>query len=459
MSVTIEIQRLQSARADLKAAINAQMGGGVLTSETIDDYATAVQGLRSPATLETFATTVKVSASSTANIATNDRIRIFGSDHKSYTLAQWNALWEAAGFDKDNMEVSPIGLRVTCNDVDEIYMFDRYTGVVYNVTGEVAYSAGMLRHSIYTYTPISATDGGTDITTGKAWTVTENAQGKLVLYEANTKQSWVIEKECGTAYAHKAFNPAPRTEAIYAQNEWMRHRFAITSGVVTTAEDGTYGEIKILNASGAQAAVGEDMYFWVKNDNGVFVNTNLLAKYNVSNRHNSTTSEMTASIATTIYDKQKAAGINMNDSGVNSASVPILAPGGKGAEIIAVDGFWFIITPYISSSSSSTSSSSNNIPDSPAVYWAISKGLALPSDSLLSGIANNLTLCERIVSYLNNYEGWGLPTIPTGNGAWSAIRSGYTSGLVVTGYSGTLQSTNTYFHYFITGSLTPPSNS
>ena len=43
MSIASEIQRISSAKADLKAAINAK--GGTLTTELLDDYADAVAGL------------------------------------------------------------------------------------------------------------------------------------------------------------------------------------------------------------------------------------------------------------------------------------------------------------------------------------------------------------------------------------------------------------------------------
>ena len=143
---------------------------------------------------------------------------------------------------------------------------------------------------------------------------------------------------------------------------------AIDSGITTTKADGTYGEIQILNSSGTQAAVGEDMYFWIKNDSDVLTNTNLLAKYNLNNSHTINSAYLTQAIADAIYARQIANGINMNDTGVNSSTKPILAPGSKGAEVIAVDGKWMIITPYISAPSATTATVINNMADSPAVY-------------------------------------------------------------------------------------------
>jgi hypothetical protein len=46
MSIATEIARLQQAKADLKASINAK--GGTITNETIDEYASKVSALPSP---------------------------------------------------------------------------------------------------------------------------------------------------------------------------------------------------------------------------------------------------------------------------------------------------------------------------------------------------------------------------------------------------------------------------
>lgn len=51
MSIASEIARLQSAKSDLKTSINAK--GGTLTTETLDDYAAAVDALPSGGTYQT----------------------------------------------------------------------------------------------------------------------------------------------------------------------------------------------------------------------------------------------------------------------------------------------------------------------------------------------------------------------------------------------------------------------
>ena len=449
MSIASEISRLQSDKAALKAAINAQKGGAVLTSETLDAYAAAINGLPSPATLEPFATTVRTSASATENIATNDRIRIRGNDGHDYTLAQWNALFVAAGYNKDNMTVTPIGLRIQCNDADEVYMFDRYTDVTYQPFGGNAGAAGKLAHSIYNNALITAAENGTDYTTGKAWSVTGDGD-TLTLYEANTKQSWTMKKNCGGVYAHRGFNMADRLQSLWAQTEWMRHRMAIDSGLATTEADGTMGEIDIFDANGDIAAVNADMYFWIK-EAGVWVNTGKLAKYNRNNLHGVNSESVTQAIADAIYTAQKANGVNMNDTGVNSDTKPVLAPGSKGAEAIAVNGYWYIITPFISYPNATVTTANTNMADAPAVYWAKSKGFVQLSDAALFGIYVNKALCDAIINYLNNKEGRSISAIPTGDYTWSGVRYSAKYCWLVNLLNGIMFNFNPYYRYFVVG--------
>lgn len=411
-----------------------------------DDFPSKVAALADPMVLNTYATTVRKSASSTENYATNNRVRIRGNDGKDYTLAQWNALFVAAGYDKNAMTVEPLGIRVQAYQIDEIYLFDRYTGVTYNPSGETAGSAGRLQHSLYNHNLVTGAGSGTDSTTGKAWSVTASGDG-LVLYEANTKQSWTIAKNTGAVNRHIAWNIEDRVHSLWAQTEWMRHRMAIDSGLTTTEADGTMTTVEILNASGSQAAVGEDMYFWIGG-----ANTGILAKYNVNNRHAFAGASLTQAIADAIYAKQKANGVNMNDTGVNSASRPVLAPGSKGAEAIAVDGKWMIITPYISNPNATTATATNNLADSPAVYWAVDKGCSLPSDSLLDAMYNNKALINAIINYLNNVESRGIPTVPANDYIWTAVRSSAAVCWFVDFSSGVVRTAATYTRSFVCGS-------
>lgn len=449
MSIASEISRLQIAKADLKTTINNLNGISVIANETIDEYSNLISSTTPlPATLPIGATTVRISASSTENIASNNHIRILGSDNNKYTLAEWNALFIEAGYDKNNMTVTPIGINIEAFDnTRETYIFERYEGITYTPVGDTAGAAGKLQHSIYNQAPINAIGSGTDSTTSKDWSITSDGDN-WVLYSGNTKQSWNCPKNTQVTYAHASHNISDRTESLYVQTEWMRHRMAISSGISTSKTDGTMGEIQILNGSGNQAAVGEDMYFWIKNDSNILVNTGILAKYNINNLHGSTYG-LTTTIRDAIYARQIANGINMNDTGVNSVSKPILAPGSKGAEVIAVSGEWMIITPFISNANITTSTASNNMADAPAVYYAKYKGYSLPSDSLINCMYYNKTLVNAVINYLNNREGWGIPVVPTNDYIWTAVRSSATNAWLVYFNNGYVLYISTFNRYFV----------
>jgi hypothetical protein len=151
------------------------------------------------------------------------------------------------------------------------------------------------------------------------------------------------------------------------------------------------------------------------------VNTGILAKYNLNNLSGTNSYLLTQAIADTIYAKQKENGVNMNDTGVNSDTKPVLAEGSKGAEAIAVGGKWYIATPYISSANATTNNINNNVADSPAVYWAKSKGCALPTDRHLNAVYLNKPIVDSVWSYLRTKEGWPILARPNGN-TWTAVR-------------------------------------
>ena len=437
---------------DSKAELENYIGTGESIADA--DMADTIASLNFPMFLEVGATTIRYDATHTENIASNNHIKIYGNDNKAYTLAEWNAMFVESGYDKAQMAVVPIGIQCDYLPNKEVYLFDIYDSVVYNPVGDSAATAGQLQHSLYNHTFVTAAGNGTDSTTNKAWTVTASGDN-LVLYEANTKQSWTIAKNTGNSSKSLQaanLNIADRTYSIWAQTEWMRHRMAISSGVSTAKPDGTMGEIQILNSSGVQAAANEEMYFWVKNDSDVLANTNKLAKYNLNNRHTSNSVNLTQAIADAIYNRQKANGINMNDTGVNSSSKPILAPGSKGAELIAVDGYWMIITPYITNPNATTTTATNNMADSPAVYWAIQKGYCLPSEWLLFDIYRNKTLYDAIITYLKNREGrTEIAAMPTSAYMWTSVRQSATYCWGVYLNYGVMYLNPSYIRYFVVG--------
>jgi len=396
------------------AAINAAIGypGGYPTSQE------AVQHLTPPATLEVGAVTVETGPGTTENVAYNENVKIKGSDGVKYTLPEWNALYVAAGYDKDAMTVQPIGISVNAYDADgEVLLFDRFDGRTWNVTAENQGGVDQLALFVYSQPMYTAAASGTDIATGKGWSVVDD--GDDFLYqESNTGSEWRVSKAYKFYNQHEATKDdiAALTDAMWAVTEWCRRRFAIDSGLTTTEADGTVAAVEILNASGAQAAVGEDFYFWI---NGA--NTGILAKYNVNNLSGTNSYLLTQAIADAIYAKQKANGVNMNDTGVNSVDKPVLTEGSKGAEAIAVGGKWYIATPYISNANATTNNINNNLADSPAVYWAKSKGCALSTDRHQNAVYLNKLVVDSVWNYLRSVEGWPILARPNGN-VWTAVR-------------------------------------
>lgn len=250
------------------------------------------------------------------------------------------------------------------------------------------------------------------------WEITDNGDS-LILYCGNTKQSWQMMKNCGNSNFMATFNYKERNDAMIAQNEWMRHRFAICSGIQTAEADGIIKSVEILNSSGTQAAVGEDMYFYIDGQN-----TTLKAKYNLNNRHAVSSAYLTDEIAEFIYSKQVENGINMNDTGVNSVDKPILVKGAKGAEAIAVNGYWYIITPYVLRPNGTQTNFDYNIIDSPAIYYCKSLGddVYLCGDKELLPVWTNKNIINGLMNYLRTYEERTdeVPSYNNGD-AWSCV--------------------------------------
>ena len=439
-----KLNKILASKAAIKAAIEAkgvenvgdilsaypdkiagiQSGGG-----EPDDYALQSQKLILP--VET--TIITTRGGKTAAVTTNDHIKIVDEDMKAYTVKQWNDRSVANSFN-NSLAPKPIGFLLECNTVKTLIRWP-FVGKTWGCTGAVSTDNAM-HHSMFEYVQRTGAASGTDYhgtadeqlgtnTAGSHyaadWSVTDGGDS-LTLYSGNTGQSWTMAKGCGNSNFLAAFNYKERNDAMYAQNEWMRHRFAICSGIQTTQPAGTIGEIEILNASGTQAAEGEDMYFWIEGQN-----TGLKARYNLNNKYATNNAYyLTEAAAEFIYEKQKAAGINMNDTGVNSVGKHLLVPGAKGAEAISVDGFWYIITPYISRPSSTSTSYDYNLMDSPAVYYthSLGGGIYITGDLELQPLWTNKNIINGLINYLRTYEGRteDVPVYNSG-GAWSCVRN------------------------------------
>lgn len=424
------MKRIDLRESGIRLADVASGSGGGPVDPGYTDYELEVQSLF----LKVNTTTVTLKDGKTAAVASNDHIKIVDEDLKQYTLKEWNDRSVANGFD-NSLVAKPIGFSLECNGVRTIVRW-QWTGRYYSPTGAGAAATDTMQHSIYDYNQITAAATGKDATiTGEldmgtgiagthfsdAWEVRDNGD-TLILYSGNTKQSWEMAKDCGNVYSMLATNFKERTDAMWAQNEWMRHRFAISSGIATDQPDGTMKEVQILNVAGTQPQVGEDMYFYIDG-----TNTNLLAKYNLNNKHNDPADYLTTAIVDYIYEQQKVNGVNMNDTGVNSAEKPVLVPGAKGAEAIAVNGYWYIVTPYISRPGENTSMD-YNLCDSPAVYYvhSLQGDLHIIGDRELHPIWVNKSIITGLVNYLrtNEKRDSDIPSLPSGS-CWSAVR--YTS--------------------------------
>ena len=443
---------LRESGIRLADVVSGSEGGPVDPGYT--DYELEAQSLF----LAVNTTTVTLKDGKTAAVASNDHIKIVDENLVHYTLKEWNDRSVANGFD-NSLVAKPIGFSLECNGVRTIVRW-QWTGKYYSPTGAGAAATDTMQHSIYDYNQITTAATGKDATitgeldmgTGKAgthfsddWQVRDNGD-TLTLYSGNTKQSWEMAKDCGNINSMMATNFKERTDAMWAQNEWMRHRFAISSGIATDQPDGTMKEVQILNVTGTQPQVGEDMYFYIDS-----TNTNLTAKYNLNNKHNDSAYYLTTAIADYIYEQQKANGVNMNDTGVNSAEKPVLVPGTKGAEAIAVNGYWYIVTPYVSRPGENTAMD-YNVCDSPAVYYvhSLSGDLYIIGDRELHPIWVNKSIITGLVNYLrtNEERDSDIPSLPSGN-CWSAVRSRSTNAWCVTLGVGSVNGTDASSRYAV----------
>lgn len=379
----------------------------------------------------------------------NDRI------FKRWSLAEINTRWLRNGCKRTTSDggtynlTEPIGLAVKANGMgwkllgfpyfkdDSVMTPTPY----YDIMGETAIShANNLRHSHYFYSgspfynsTANGTDSETEITdnvdaagiVGKmlssSWSVVSGSDSDhLKFYTANTDRYFEFEKPKSTTCYVGSEDEWQKTEYLWQFSEWYRHSFAIYSGIDTSSltNNGNVS-VLILNSSGDQPAVGEDMYFWLS-DGNTKINTNLLAKYNINAQHGTTGgssySPLRSTVRDYIYQSQIRNGINMNDTGVNSESKNILTPGSKGAEAILVDDKWMIATPIVTRAKD-ISSWDYNMVDCPAVAWARNIcGLALVGDLLgmtyyfnrtaTSSSPKTTSLYYAMISYLASYEGW-----------------------------------------------------
>ena len=381
---------------------------------------------------------------------------------KCWDVKDWNAMAVEKEFDLDAMpKTKGLWFKLAGNYFGLTWP---YQGVMYGPTG--AKIAGntftnFLAHSIYEMTLPSSTasQNGTDYAMtqntiphgtagGKksdAWsTVVDTENDTITLVSSNTGQQWNCKASSLRFYNAMQYDDNEAvTHALWCYNEWMRHRFAICSGVATSEPDGTTASVDILTSSGEDPVAGDDMYFWIDGSN-----TGLLAKYNLNNRHATNSAYLTETIRDYLYDEQKTYGENINSENIS----PVFM---KGAEVIAVDGYWYIITPYISRPMGNNEAGDYNITDSPSVYYAKNTGIQLLNErNLYSYWTTKTAIITPLINYLRNTEGRTVevPAVLS-SFVWAATRNTANNAWYVNAGSGNLYTTSTNNRYAVVGSV------
>jgi hypothetical protein len=460
-----KLQAVLNSKAAIKTAI--ENNGVVVGSAKLSDYAGLINEIPDGMNgfLSVTSKTIQTSASQTTNIAYNKHCGIVDENGKKWDTLEWHQRWVDNGYSADGLS-KPAGIWINAFGLEIIYLWPLEDANGYSdVTGTLAPTKNTFGLFIYnqnaivaataadrTVWPCNQSDMIAHGTAGKyksdTWRAVNNGDG-LDLVCLNTDETFTIpSRDVGNANAFMKDNYEDYMFSYYQQCEFCRALFAICSGVATSEADGATTTVEILNASGQQAAVGEDMYFWIGG-----TNTGLLAKYNLNSHPaanaNTTTGLLTQAIADAIYAAQKANGVNMNDTGVNSATKPVLLPGMKGAEAIAVDGYWYIKTPFISNPNGTTFDANNNMADAPAVYFCKHEGVTLQTERRLYPYwLNKATHITAIVNLLRTTEDLSadVPAVYSGV-LWSAVR--YAASIAWSVYlsNGFVYHTNAYNRY------------
>ena len=464
-TVAQKLQAILNSKAAIKTAIesNAVTVGDAKLSEYASKINEISDGLDGFLSVES--KTIATDASHTTNIAYNKKCGIYDENGKKWDTLEWHQRWVNNGYSAEGLS-KPTGIWMNAFGLEIIYLWPMEVADGYSdVTGTAAVSKNAFASFVYNINAITAATAADRTvwpcnqsgmiahgTAGKynssTWRAVNNGDG-LDMVCLNTGETFTIpSRDVGNANAFMKDNYEDYMWSHYQQCDFFRALFAICSGISTTETDGTTTTVEILNANGQQAAVDEDMYFWIGG-----TNTGLPAKYNLNCAPNAganvTSGLLTQAISDAIYAKQKQNGVNMNDTGVNSATKPVLLPGMKGAEAIAVDGYWYIKTPFISNPNGTTFNANNNMADAPAVYLCKHKGVSLQTERRLYPYwLNKTTHITAIVNLLRTTEGLSadVPAIYSGS-LWSAVRSIATNAWYVFTTYGTANNANSSVRY------------
>lgn len=423
-----KLQAILDSKTDIKDAIEQK--GVTVGTTPLSGYAQKIldiptggdtDGMNGFLSVES--KTIPTSPSQTINIAYNPKCGIMDENNELWDVLEWHQRWVNNGYSAEGLS-KPTGIWMEAFGMELKYLWPIEDAVGYSdVTGTIAVRKNTFPFYIYdqqfiltataadrTVWPANQSGNISHGTAGKyrsaTWRSRLNGDG-LDLVCDNTGETFTIPNRETKPIERYFFgeNHEDYMEMYYERCEFLRAMFAICSGITTTQSDGTVGQVDILNSAGQQAAIGEDMYFWIGGQN-----TGLLAKYNlnclVRSDRDVTTGSLTQTIADAIYDKQKANGVNMNDTGVNSSTKPVRVAGMKGAEAVAVDGYWYIKTPFIGFPNKTAFTESRNTPDDPLVYVCRHHGVVIATGRMYYPYyLNKFTLVTAIVNLLRNTEG------------------------------------------------------
>jgi hypothetical protein len=444
-TIAENITRIQQAKADIKTAIQAK--GVTVSDELISQYANLIAQIPLPDREADLpkplpATIVTLGG---VNVSTNDHIKIYGSDKKSYSCAEWYAL-EGKG-----TTILPIGLDMNVWGFHFVWYFKcKYRDAAannktyYDVSGSASQTNGNLRHSQWQHPMVTGAYTKTDLNNTVATATVDGDD--LVLSTTNSPKTWRMKKGKGTSNTFlRADDYIERYNALVAQTEWFRHRAAIDSGLSTEEADGTEGVVTIVTEQ------DNEMYFYV---NGI--KTNCLAKYNIHSMMEG--NNPTQAIIDAIYAAQKTNGTNMNAACLDGHSRPVLTDGSKGAEAYAFNGKWMIVTPILTRCNA-TLSLDYNVPDAPAVYYAkylstlFNEVITLPCEQMLEAYCvNRSSIINSMINFLNNAVG-GSCGVGSSIDAdtWSAVRYGALSAWFVGMYNGSCGNYGVYVRIVAVG--------
>jgi hypothetical protein len=471
-TIAENLQTIIDSKAAIRSAIENK--GVPVGSAALAEYASKIASIvgEDPDGMNGFLSveskTIPASATQTTNITYNKNCGIIDENHKKWDILDWHQRWVDNGYSATGLS-KPIGIWMKAFGLDIVYLWPLSSNVGYSdVSGTASLSIGGLALFVYnvdaitaeteqdrTVWPCNQSDMIAHGTAGKyksaTWRSVDNGGG-LDLVCDNTKETFTIPtRSVGNANAFMNDNGEAYTESHYQQCEFMRALFAVCSGIATNQPNGTKTTVEILNASGQQAAVGQDMYFWIGG-----VNTGFKAKYNLNSRPsrtaNVTTANLSQTIADAIYNKQIANGVNMNDTGVNSEDIHVLSEGAKGAEAVAVDGYWYIKTPFISNCNGTKFNNTNNQADAPAAYICKARGVTMQTERRLYPYwLNKATHITSLVNLLRTTEGLDadVPAVVDNSSCWSAVRSNASSAWCVYMRSGSVSGSVAYNRYSV----------